>query len=234
MRPVERGNVPLDKDGNPKLYKKYDDARDDLIACLGDYCSYCEMKIPTPAVEHIQPKSLANSLKLSWSNFLLACPSCNSVKKDKPIDANNLGSYFWVDADNTFRIFRYEKDLAPQIALHLNIFQRKIAQNTLELTGLDREPTHPKLSKKDVRWKERNEAWGKAERAKINLQKNNTDAMREQIIDTATSTGFFSVWMTVFEDDKDIRHCLIKAFRGTSQNCFDQNAKPISRPNGQI
>ena len=227
MRPVERGHIL-------KKFKEYADARDDLTERLGKYCSYCEMKIPTPAVEHIQPKSLPNGLELNWSNFLLACPSCNSVKKDKPIDANNLRNYFWADTDNTFRAFRYEKDLAPQISLNLNTAQKQIAQNTLELTGLDREPNHPKLSKKDERWKERNAAWGKAERAKVNLQTNNTNAMRNQIIDTATSTGFFSVWMTVFANDTDMRQRLITAFKGTSKDCFDINTQPIHRTGGQL
>jgi len=233
MRPVERGIIPADKNGNPKQYKEYGDARDDLIDQLGAYCSYCEMRIPTPAVEHIQPKSLSRNLELEWSNFLLACTSCNSVKKDKVINDSNIGDYFWADSDNTFLAFYYEKNRAPHISISLTGFQQKIAKNTLELTGIDREPLHPKLSEKDRRWKERNEAWGKAERARTNLIKTSTDAMREQIIDTAISTGFFSVWMAVFQDDIDMRQRLINTFK-TSINCFDSNTRPVPRKNGQI
>lgn len=234
MRPVERGAVPLDTNGNAKIFKKYGDARDDLILRLGDFCSYCESPLLTPAVEHIQPKTSVTTLTTAWSNFLLACTFCNSNKGKKPIDSNNLHDYFWADNDNTFLAFYYEKDRAPQIAQNLSITHQKITQDTLELTGLDRERGHPKFSKKDRRCDKRNEAWGKAERAKSNLQTTSTDSMREQIIDTATSTGFWSVWMTVFQDDIDMRQHLINAFTGTSRVCFDANTQSIPRAGGQL
>ncbi len=234
MRPVERGVVPLDAKSKPIKFKEYGDARDDLIERLGDYCSYCEAPLFTPAIEHIQPKSLNPCLEKEWSNFLLACSSCNGVKNKKEVNDNNLSDYFWADKDNTFRAFRYEKDRALQVALSLNLAQQKIAQDTLELTGLDRERGHPKFSKKDRRCDKRNEAWGKAERAKSNLQTTPTDSMREQIIDTATSTGFWSIWMTVFQDDSDMRDRLINAFTGTSRVCFDTNTQPIQRVGGRL
>ena len=201
---------------------------------MGDYCSYCESPLLAPAVEHIQPKSLELALKTQWDNFLLACVFCNSIKKEKPTNSNNFYNYFWADSDNTFRAFRYEKDRAPQIDLNLNAKNQQIAQNTLELTGLNREPTHPKLTEKDRRWIKRNEAWAKAELAIKRLNQQSTDLMREQIIDAATSTGFWSVWMTVFTNDVDMRQRLIDAFRGTSSKCFDFETKPICRINGKI
>lgn len=234
MRPVERGAVPLDENGNAVKFKEYADARDDLIDRLGDYCSYCESPLLAPAVEHIQPKSLELTLKTRWDNFLLACVFCNSIKKDKPTNSNNFHNYFWADSDNTFRAFRYEKDRAPQVANDLGVEKQKIAQNTLELTGLNREPTHAKLTDKDRRWIKRNEAWSKAELAIKRLNQQSTDLMREQIIDSATSTGFWSIWMTVFADDIEMRGRLIDAFRGTSKNCFDENTQPVQRIGGQI
>lgn len=234
MRPVERGVVPLDKNGDAIQFKEYGDAREYLIGRLGDYCSYCEMQFSTPAVEHIQPKSLEPTLEKDWDNFLLACPSCNSVKSNKTINTNNFHDYFWADCDNTFRAFRYEKDRAPQVADNLNDEKQKIAQNTLELTGLDRERGHLKFSRKDKRCDKRNEAWAKAERAKFNLSSLPTNEMREQIIDNATSTGFWSVWITVFADDVDMRRRLISEFSGTSSNCFDAATQAIPRTGGQI
>ncbi len=234
MRPVERGDVPIDENGNIIQFKKYGDARESLIGRLGDYCSYCEMRHPTLAVEHIQPKSLEPALETDWNNFLLACPSCNSSKGDKPINASNFHQYFWADCDNTFRAFRYEKDRAPQVDLSLDVKNQQIAQDTLELTGLDREPLHLKFSRRDKRCDKRNEAWAKAERAKLNLRYVPIDEMREQIIDTATSTGFWSVWMTVFADDVDMRQRLISEFRGTSKECFDAATEAIARNGGQI
>ncbi|NOQ36529.1 MAG: HNH endonuclease [Methylococcaceae bacterium] len=236
MRPVERGAIPCDKNGNVIIFKEYGDARNYLIGRLGDYCSYCEAPLFTPAIEHVQPKKegLSPELEKDWCNFLLACTYCNSNKGDKPVNINNLNDYFWADRDNTLRAFRYEKDRIPQIKQSLNATQQQIAQNSLELTGLSRERGHPKFSKKDRRCEKRNEAWGKAERAKLNLNRQPVDCMREQIIDTATSTGFWSVWMTVFQDDTDMRQRLINAFQGTCTQCFDNNTQPIQRMGGNI
>lgn len=234
MRPVERGNIPLDKNGIAVKFKEYDDARDYLIERLGSYCSYCEMRIPTPAVEHIQPKSLQSALELAWNNFLLACPSCNSVKLNTNVNDSNFGDYFWADSDNTFRAFHYEKDLAPQINFNLDASQQIIATETLELTGLDREPLHPKLSKKDRRWIERKEAWDDALSVKEDLKSDSSEVMKTTIIRLAKARGFFSVWMAVFADDIDMRQRLINDFKGTSKVCFDINTQPIHRTGGQL
>ncbi|MBD9357533.1 HNH endonuclease [Methylomonas albis] len=234
MRPVNRGDIPKDNNEAPIIFTEYSDARDALISRIGDYCSYCESPLLAPAVEHIQPKSKEPALEKDWNNFLLACTFCNSVKKDKPINTANFHSYFWADADNTFRAFIYEKDRSPQIDPSLTHAQQQIACETLGLTGLDREPSHPFLTKKDRRWIKRNEAWMKAETAKNNLDQQPTDLMRRQIIDTATSTGFWSVWMTVFVDDIDMRSLLIEAFPNTCPSCFDSTTQTIQRPGGQI
>jgi uncharacterized protein (TIGR02646 family) len=234
MRPINRGDKPTDSNGNPVDFKEYGDARDDLIKRIGDYCSYCEVPLIAPVVEHIQPKSKEATLEKTWSNFLLACTYCNSAKGNKIVDASNLNNYFWADTDNTFRAFIYEKDRAPQVGISLNATNQQISHNTLELIGLDREPLHPLLTKKDRRWEKRIEAWGKAERAKFNLSQQATDSMRDQIIDTATSTGFWSVWMTAFQDYTDMRLRLIEAFQGTCTECFDQDTQPVQRADGKI
>ena len=234
MRPIHRGDKPTDSNGNPIDFKDYGDVRNDSFTRIGYYCSYCESPLLAPAVEHIQPKSLEPALEKTWSNFLLACTYCNSIKGDKAVNAGNLNNYFWPDTDNIFRAFIYEKDRAPQIDISLNATNQQISRNTLELTGLDREPLHPSLTKKDRRWEKRIEAWSKAERAKLNLSRQATDSMRDQIIDTATSTGFWSVWMTVFQDYTDMRCRLINAFQGTSIECLDQNTQPIQRAGGKI
>lgn len=60
-------------------------SRGDLIANIGEYCSYCEMPIGTSlAIEHQLPKSDFPLLSLSWPNFLLACAVCNGHKSNKP------------------------------------------------------------------------------------------------------------------------------------------------------
>lgn len=192
------------------------------------------MYLPHPAVEHIQPKSRYPELCNTWDNFLLACTSCNSTKDDEDINADNLTNYFWPDLDNTFKAFLYDKDRAPQINPGLNPLQQQIARNTLELTGLDREPGHPSLTNRDRRWIKRKEAWKKSEEAANRLANHNNEAMREQIVETARSTGFWSVWMTVFADDHDMRRRFIAAFAGTCAGCFDQNTHAVPRAGGQI
>ncbi|MCX7108579.1 MAG: HNH endonuclease [Proteobacteria bacterium] len=64
---------------------EWGNARRQLIAAIGPYCSYCGLRINSNlAIEHILPKSSFPDSAYAWSNFLLACPSCNSCKGDKP------------------------------------------------------------------------------------------------------------------------------------------------------
>ncbi len=65
--------------------KDYGQARSTLIGGLGAFCSYCELPVSANlAVEHRLPKAYFPTLFLDWSNFLLACPICNSTKGDRP------------------------------------------------------------------------------------------------------------------------------------------------------
>jgi hypothetical protein len=219
------------------VFSDYKQARNPLVGRLGDYCSYCEMPCNEgPDVEHVRPKGGKGGhpeLELVWNNFLLGCIYCNTVKGDTPI---HLGHYYWPDRDNTFRPFVYERDRAPQVAPEIKGQAKARARRTLELTGVDREPGHPDLTDRDTRWIKRREAWGKALHALDRLTKCPTPHMREQIVDTATSTGFFSVWMTVFAADADMRIRFINAFPGTGGigECFDANTVPIQRAGGAI
>jgi hypothetical protein len=236
MRPVIRGSIPS-SNGKPLVFTQYRQARDPLIARIGDYCSYCEMPCNEgPDVEHVRPKggeAGSPQLELAWENFLLGCCYCNSIKQDKAID---LSKYYWPDRDNTFKPFRYERDRVPQLVSNLPRKDQLRAKDTLTLTGLDREPGHNDFSDRDRRWIKRCEAWGKALRARDRLHKRPNSHMREQILDTATSTGFFSIWMTVFQGDIDMRKLFLKAFPGTSGigECFDSNTNPLPRPGGAI
>jgi hypothetical protein len=60
MRPVEKGAWPttLADPTVQKTYSPYGTAKDDLIAALGEYCSFCEWEQPysSLAVEHVQAK----------------------------------------------------------------------------------------------------------------------------------------------------------------------------------
>lgn len=226
MRPVEKGSAPA-------IYTNYADALPDLVQRIGRYCSYCERYITTNlAVEHVQPKSLASALALLWSNFLVACVNCNSCKGDTAI---TLADYLWPDNDNTIRAYQYSAGgiVTPHSTLSTVLTTK--AQASLTLVGLDRIPNAAiPPTPQDLRWNHRREAWGKATFAHQRLATNNTTEMREQIIDTATSTGFFSIWWTVFSADADMRSRLRLAFVGTCPDSFDAsgNLKPRSR--GQL
>ena len=59
---------------------------------------------------------------------------------------------------------------------------------------------------------------------------NPSDAFRRQIARSATGFGFFSIWMTVFEDDVAVRKLLIKEFAGTATDCFDTDTTMTVHP----
>lgn len=235
MRPISRGEIPKNKDGTDYIPERFQVYRGHLIKRLGTYCNYCERPMShSIAVEHIQPKSKKAELEVTWANLLLCCTNCNSIKNAKDVI---ITDYFWPDIDNTARAFIYSS--AGSIRPNINLTDHLLikALNTIELTGLDREPTED-LSKNpevtDRRWLERKNAWERANRAIQRLRQNDTLFMREQIIDTALEKGFFSIWMTVFQDDKEMKRALIRSFVGTALDCYDENINPIQRLNGAI
>ena len=163
MRPVERGPWPLDANGDQKVYNPYREARDDLIERLGDWCSFCGLRIPNPDVEHMIPKSLAPALRRSWDNFLLACTWCNSTKGNKDTEAIDP---LWPDRDNTLRAFRIISDGRIRVSWYLGATNKERAQRTAALVGLLREPGGPQApTASDRRWKLRRQAWTSAEDA---------------------------------------------------------------------
>jgi uncharacterized protein (TIGR02646 family) len=225
MRPVERGLAP-------RIYAQYGDALEDLKSRLGDYCSYCERQIAASlAVEHVIPKSLRPELETEWANFLLGCINCNSVKSDREVEINN---FIWPDRDNTLLAFIYSKGGFVRLADNLNNEQKNKAQALLNLVGLQRHQARGwvKPARKDKRWQDREESWATAEKCRElfeNLEQ--ADAAKDLVLEVAKSNGFFSVWMTVFNDYPGIRKGLIKLFPGTAISCFDPDGKPIDRPN---
>jgi len=230
MRPIIKGEHPSES-GQPKLFKEYQEARGDLIARLGQYCSYCEMKLDASlAVEHVQPKSLYPALEREWNNFLLACTNCNSTKGTQDII---LSDYYWPDEDNTFLAFTYLEGGLVRPNSQLNNQEKIKAEATLKLTGLDKSFINdPKVSNRLLF--NRRYVWDLAIRSLDHLHKNDTPEMRQQITCTATGHAYWSIWMTVFKDDPDMLKRFIEAFPGTCQDCFDCNCNPIPRPNGNL
>jgi hypothetical protein len=230
MRPVEKkiwtdtNNIKIDKQ-----YSPYGNAKDDLIDNLGKYCSFCEVPVPSKSsleVEHVQPKSLLKyfHLEKSWSNFLLGCKNCNSVKGLQDVVFSEL---HLPHKNNSALSFQIKEGGLIEISDTIDVLEKQKAQNTLNLVGIDRRPKHSLYSKKDDRWQNRYEAWNLAQKYLKKYQSNLVDI--DIIIDLAIHKGFFSVWMTVFENDLDIRQALIDNFKGTAKTCFDSKISPINR-----
>ena len=57
-------------------------------------------------------------------------------------------------------------------------------------------------------------SWETANNAKRLLARNDNDNndFREQIIETAQASGYYGIWMIVFQDDDDMCRRLIKSF----------------------
>lgn len=239
MRPVDRGAFPKNDDGTEIKYKGYPQARSELIKRLGEFCSYCEMHLDASlAVEHVQPKKPPGATvamadrELDWDNFLLACTNCNSTKGNTDVV---IDYYYWPDRDNTFRVLQYFYGGIIEPADDLLPEEKERGWVTIKLTGLDKHPLNdPEAS--DRRWKNRRETWDIAVRSKTYLLRCNFPEMREQIVLTATGHAYWSIWMTVFQDDPDMLRRFIDAFPGTCRECFDEQNDyvPVARPNGQI
>lgn len=228
MRPVDRGTAPRPN------YANYRDAGQDLVERLGHYCSYCERQIETHlAVEHVQLKSHVPALETTWTNFLLGCVNCNSIKGATPV---TLADFFWPDSENTLRAFEYTSGGLVNAARPLQNTERGKADATIGLLGLDRYPGSPagNPTSADLRWQRRQEAWVLAQRCVSRLVANNSIEVRELIVETALGRGMFSIWWTVFANDTDMRRRFREAFLGTDPSSFDAIESPIARPGGQI
>lgn len=224
MRPVIKGDCPREEDGSERTYTSYVNARGDLISRIGEYCSYCEMELDASlAVEHVLPKvpkgqkAVDEIRALSWDNFLLACPNCNSTKKQKEPEDDAV---FWPDKANTFYYLSYREGGIVTFNPKISAESKKRIEATIELVGLDKTPEDGG-AESDRRWKNRREAWDIAAMAKHDLATDDTPLLRKWIVKNAVSKGYWSVWMTIFHDDADMRSRLIQAFVGTGADCFD-------------
>ncbi len=230
MRPINRGTVPVDTNGNEIKFKKYSQARGELIKRLGQYCSYCEMRLPASlAVEHVQPKKPEGEnenivdREINWNNFLLACVNCNSTKGNEDVVLND---YFWPYTDNTFYFITYSEGGFVTPSNNLTPDQKEKADATIKLTGLDKTPLNdPKAS--DRRWLSRKEAWEIATRNKKRLSTSNSCQYRDTLVDLMKENGHWSIWMTVYRDDPDMLKRFIKALPGTRSEYFDENGSAI-------
>lgn len=222
--------------GQQVVYDAYGQARPNLVRRLGDYCSYCEMRVTSGlAVEHIVSKKDDPTRERDWGNFLLACPSCNSTKARKVKSEADTANYLWPHRDRSFDAFDYRAG-AVRVARDLDPATQAKAEATERMVGLSRRPHHG-LSRDQIqkgtdnRWRHRIEAHRVAKRALERLAKvasapqlraDQVDAIR----DIARGHGFWSVWMTVFADHPDVQSALIDTFEGSARARIEPPALP--------
>jgi hypothetical protein len=226
---------PITRIGAPATYTKYQDAIGDLEACFGHYCSYCERRFPALlAVEHVSPKISDPARRTDWTNFLLSCVNCNSVKGDTP---TNDQDFLWPDKDNTLSAIEYKAGGLVQSSSTLDPAIAPKATALIELVGLDRHPGQPLAKQpndRDKRYLEREEKWQLAARMRMMLTKNDSIDFREVIVSLAKESGFFSIWIAAFHDDPDMRRRLVEAHVGTARDCFEADWSLKARAGGHI
>jgi uncharacterized protein (TIGR02646 family) len=229
MRPIDRGDSPQDED-----FDNYRDAFPNLVSRMGFFCSYCERRIATNlAVEHIQPKNLPQYEHLvgRWDNFLLGCVNCNSTKLNRDVVFDEL---LLPDRDNTGHAYHYVEDGTIEISDLLSVDQAVLAEKTLWLTGLDKpisevEDENGQLVAVD-RVGQRMETWLIALMSRDELDASPSDGLRRQVVLTALAQGYFSIWMSVFSDDVEMRTRFVNEFPGTATDCFDAVALTTVSP----
>lgn len=247
MRPIDKGPCPLDDEGNPKTVNDYKDWRQDLIDAVGNWCCYCNMTLTdSPQVEHVVPKNPrpgeVEGAELDWANLLLACGPCNRAKSNHPIYFN---THYIPDFHNTDLVFKnvvldHAEKVGRKVCLPFPLESATVdqekANETIKLFALQ-QIKHKDNRAIDLRWHYRYEAWSAAI-----LWRNEWDAFGQGIeaefaallTTAATGKGFFSVWMQIFHNIPFIRLALIKAFRGTSTDCYDANGIAIPRNGVEI
>lgn len=214
----------VDKGAAPQYYSNYTDAKPDLFDRIGPYCVYCEMPVGDLGyVDHVHP--LANGgQRLAWENLVPSCFFCNRVKWDRNSDRSD---HLWPDIDNTDLAYEYAKSYVVRPVVGLSDEQHQAANNLIQLTGIDR--TAANSTRKDRRWKNRQEAWKKAEKMLAAWQtQQNRPGLLIAIPEIAESTGFYSIWMEVFKNDPAIQNAIRRKFPNTFDQ-VDSSGKRVKR-----
>jgi len=225
VRPVNKDNIPKKEDGSNKVYTSYSQAKDDLRDILGSFCSYCEMNIDNqPDIEHVSPKSKNPTLETSWSNFLLACKTCNIMKKNHN---QNRNGYLFPDTDNTSFLYEYTiTDIRVRDNLDSNT--KALATATFNLVELNRKLDSSERI--DDRARARNNSWEKAIMALedfIELLPSTHDKERLVRLTANTCNGFFSMWIQVFKDYPEVKQAILENVNGTALDCYNEDFNPI-------
>jgi len=211
MRSLDKGPHPVAADGSVLAVAGYDDFAPHLMQRIGRYCAYCERTVPCNlAVEHKLPKHRHGHLECDWSNLLLACGNCNSHKGKADIAADVA---LWPDEHDTFALIAYHESGRVSAADGLQAADARRVASLLELIGLTRTPAQ--ITRSDHRWFDRLEVWRKALQSAADLNESDNEPLRRATIETAKSSGGYSIWRAAFAHHPDMTRRLIAAFPGT-------------------
>lgn len=233
MRPINKGGWPVSpRGGKQYVFNDWQRAKPHLVERTGLYCHFCEMRVNNClAVEHIKARKDNPGLANDWNNFLLACTSCNSSKTSTKLVEPYYQHYYWPHLNNTLLAF-VSPLVGPKAQLvtpraGLSASQRSRAAATIALYGLDKRVTATGDS--DNRYLERAKATKMAIDRRIEYM--GGKATIPAIVDMAQTTGFFSVWLAVFNDIAAIKLALLNApdYKIDVAAWFDANLNPIPR-----
>jgi hypothetical protein len=231
MRPIDKGDSPY------VSISEYSEALPFLEQRIGCCCSYCEMSINhVPEVEHVIAKSRGGD-ETAWSNLLLSCKYCNT-RKSTVIGDNQKELWIWPDEHNTFLAFTYNHGKPEINNDYLNNLGNDICQRATKVYKDLKLDNIPKPGEKDRRYKSRQNSYNKATESLNGWLKAKGSALEKDfeknICDLAFATGFFSVWMKVYNSEPIMLMAFIDKFTGTAKNCFDNNGQAIPRPDSQL
>ncbi len=237
MRPINKGNCPVDNNGNLISVTEYGQWRSHLIARIGYYCAYCNMPLShSLQVEHVSPKNppvgTVPGSALDWDNMLIACGPCNNAKDNTPID---LSKFYFPENHNTLLPFEHIIHTTNSIhaivkeATTLNPVQAQKAKDTIELTKLDQIDLRDKVV--DIRTIKRRDALTMIQQSfllfqqiKVN-QPNRIVQTADYLALVAKGYGFFGHWFRTFKNEPEVIRALLNnnTIPGTATNCFDPN-----------
>lgn len=212
---------PANKDEAPFIAYDYSEYREELIARLGRFCSYCETRLnDLVPIEHLLPQKKYPDHAADWDNLLLACHSCNSSKSDK----DPLGrDYVFPDDTNTWLHIKYDKETGEMVPLTVE------GEATLQLVGLDGPRSEARTERR------LGEAQAIIDKLEDTLTRNQADLTSKyytSLTSTAELVGHLTIWLALYYSalpSEEHLRALLAAFPGTTREHFEQ-ARHILTP----
>lgn len=208
MRPVNKGPWPTHGHNNVRyIYNNWANASPFLKNRTGWFCHLCEIPLTSgSAVEHIKSRNEFPRLSNSWTNFLLICVYCNSRKGAAEVIAPYRKNYYWPHIANTLLAYSISTEQLVEVGCGLDPDQKERAQRLINLYKLNESTTDDGAM--DQRHRMRTKAFTFASRRLEEYL--NGKCTIQAIVDSAVSSGFFSLWYQVFSNHPPVLRALIE------------------------